>query len=577
MSPESAPPSATVEPTPTPPLFAPTVVGWPSQAPIQHGSSGSTQGYGVLPHTYAANPSVYEQIYHSDVIIRANLTSATNDELHFRVLEYLKGSGSMEIMISVPTANRDTQYDSRDAILFLSRLEGAARRTSGTSRAAATVFEFTESIYDEYLGGFPSGYAINQENRAWMPAFNPSGASGSSGSEGATQFDPGGPAPGRMHEEPLTVDQIKALVTWMSARSDETYQYCIVSAVIDEAYYRKYAAYHGSAYRPETEGSIASGQPAGTIIWASKQNHGPQYGRYSVEGEYAALFGYAYWDDDQNPQDDYEGRFTIARPLPEGTYSVTTRAIWGEFAACEYTPVSGRLYWTITVSAPKGILHEALFDPVTIGTGVGADTFNGVLNPSPFRVGATSTSITSLKWESNSVVLTLSTHVSLAGQSLDFIELNGTVGLSLFASSATVDSTAGTLTWSVTQQPWEDGDQLMLRIGVPNTAITLEGLAGSLTEGGSDAFTVSASDLIPTNSYSISGTTDNSNTGFNSTCTDTQEDVTITQGDTSHTASLTLHGCTAPGGTVTATLLQGSTTVATDTADVTVTEANAGS
>ena len=460
--PTAASPEPTVippQPTATPPLFAPAVPGWPSDAPAD-----SSSGFPAPPHTYAANPSVYEQIYHSDAIVRASLTSATNDVLRFRVLEYLKGIGSSEIMISAPTANRDTQYDFRDAIMFLSRPEGAAEGASGTSGTTATVFEFTGSIYDEYRGGFPSGYAINQENRAWMPAINTGGASGSVGSGGTTQFDPGAPAPGRMHEEPLTVERIKTLVTWMSARIDETYQYCIVSAVIDEAYYRKYAAYYGTAYRPETGGTIASGQPAGTIIWASTQNHGPQYGQYSVEGEDAALFGYASWDDNENPRDDYEGRFTIARPLPGGTYSVTSRAIWGDFAACNYTPESGRLYWTITVSAPEGILYEALFDPVTIGPAVGADASYGVLKSSAFTVGATSTSITGLKWENNSVVLTLSPHVSLSGQRLDFIALDGSVALSLPVSSAMEDSAVGTLTWSMAKQPWVAGDLVMLRI-----------------------------------------------------------------------------------------------------------------
>ena len=243
VSVKPTPTPAPAIPTPTPPLYAPTVAGWPSDAPAD-----SSSGFPAPPHTYAANPSVYEQIYHSDAIVRASLTSATNDVLRFRVLEYLKGIGSSEIMISAPTANRDTRYDFRDAILFLSRPEGAAEGASGTSGATATVFEFTGSIYDEYRGGFPSGYAINQENRAWMPAINTGGASGSVGSGGTTQFDPGAPAPGRMHEEPLTVERIKTLVTWMSARIDETYQYCIVSAVIDEAYYRKYAAYYGTDY-----------------------------------------------------------------------------------------------------------------------------------------------------------------------------------------------------------------------------------------------------------------------------------------------------------------------------------------
>ena len=76
---------------------------------------------------------------------------------------------------------------------------------------------------------------------------------------------------------------------------------------------------------------------------------------------------------------------------------------------------------------------------------------------------------------------------------------------------------------------------------------------------------------MSTNSYSLRVTTDNSNTGFDSGCTDRQDDVNIPSDSTSYTATFTLHGCTAPGGAVTATLLQGSTTaVAVATTDVTV-------
>ena len=50
-------------------------------------------------------------------------------------------------------------------------------------------------------------------------------------------------------------------------------------------------------------------------------------------------------------------------------------------------------------------------------------------------------------WSNNEVVLTLDTHVSLSGYVLEFIELDGSVALSLFTDSATVDSTAGTYSW----------------------------------------------------------------------------------------------------------------------------------
>ena len=53
---------------------------------------------------------------------------------------------------------------------------------------------------------------------------------------------------------------------------------------------------------------------------------------------------------------------------------------------------------------------------------------------------------------------------ALADHMLDFIELDGTVSLSLDVVDATVDSANDTLSWSVASQPWEDGDKLMVRI-----------------------------------------------------------------------------------------------------------------
>ena len=72
----------------------------------------------------------------------------------------------------------------------------------------------------------------------------------------------------------------------------------------------------------------------------------------------------------------------------------------------------------------------------------------------------------SLEWRSGSVVLELDDYVSLSGQTLDFIELDGSIDTSLDFAGALVNQTvAATWTWSVTDsQPWEDGDLLMVRI-----------------------------------------------------------------------------------------------------------------
>ena len=65
---------------------------------------------------------------------------------------------------------------------------------------------------------------------------------------------------------------------------------------------------------------------------------------------------------------------------------------------------------------------------------------------------------------SGTVKLKLNPHDGLTGHALDFIEMDGTVSLSLDVNDAAVDSVSRTLSWSVVSQPWEDGDKLMLRI-----------------------------------------------------------------------------------------------------------------
>ena len=57
--------------------------------------------------------------------------------------------------------------------------------------------------------------------------------------------------------------------------------------------------------------------------------------------------------------------------------------------------------------------------------------------------------------------MTLEPPASLAGHSLDFIALDGTVSTTLRAADAT--SNGGTLAWDVASKPWNDGDLLMLR------------------------------------------------------------------------------------------------------------------
>ena len=62
----------------------------------------------------------------------------------------------------------------------------------------------------------------------------------------------------------------------------------------------------------------------------------------------------------------------------------------------------------------------------------------------------------------------------------------------------------------------------------PDPTIDLYGLVTSMTEGDNDSFTVSASNLVSTHTYTIRVETNNSDVGFNSSCSDRQEEVTVT-------------------------------------------------
>ena len=100
--------------------------------------------------------------------------------------------------------------------------------------------------------------------------------------------------------------------------------------------------------------------------------------------------------------------------------------------------------------------------------------------------------------------------------------------------------------------------------------IDISGLGTTLEEGDQDTFTVTASDLDSSRSYAVEVTTSDSDIGFNSTCSDRQENFTVS-GRTSQNERITLYACDTSGGTVTATLFRGSTTLATDSQYVRVT------
>ena len=573
-----------------------------------------------------------ELILRTDAIIRGRLVSTSTAvtqnvdgyrqdaywsallEFTFSVTEYLKGSGSTSTQIVVilddsphdsaglaqqraswMASQHDTRWDDREAILFLYSTAAADRYILGY-------------MFKHGVDGMDNYSLASDWQKVWLPAALPSEASGngartlSGGAARSTNADPlflldvpsatgrrtarsaagatsAGTAP------TISLSAFKQLISSVQAEipadASQDYKDCVKLSYEEQRRLRHKIATEGTAVDRYDLGPVESGQPAGIMLWGiftgarTQDNHG----RHWFEGPDKDVVRFRAVNFRPSPDSpgyvNFERTIETARPLPAGDYQfffnsrLWIQTICDKFSEIERNLFDGRLTVTRSKDIP-GIQHEAFFDPVAIGAAVGADGTNGVLKPAAFTVGGTNTTITSLKWESGTATMVLNPSASLAGHAVDFIALDGSVTSTLAFDDAT--QSGGTLTWSAATQPWNAGDKLMLRIAV-KPSIAISGLDASMEEGDSDAFTVSASNLASSNSYSIRVTTGGANVGFDAGCASRQQDAAVSSGSTSHDASFTLHGCSAPGGTITATLMQRAASVATATQQVTVTEA----
>ena len=450
---------------------------------------------------YEAPPSLDMQIFAADIIVVATLVSVTAEvkaegdlflpvqSLRFRSSQYLKGTGPTEFAVEVRIAEfgatsraealelaqfsidlRNTEYDSRTGILFLEGpLASAGASTSGstTSRSPANSpsSSTTYSFVPRILRTASWEYSIDTIDKVWAPAKNTasSPSDSSSGARSGSNTNPEYIIDGKT-DPPATIT-LSALESRISEITAEISQGADIAGYEDciGGKYRRENVYqdHVPSDRPFTVSSGAD--PATQVLDGWEVKYGDSVYRIFFEvGRDAAYFGTTIIDDDDDPGE-YSFTYGPNRPLPEGLYEVEFSYQLPYQIPCDYQKEA--IYKDkVTVTAPSGTLHEAFFDPVTVGAAVKADATNGVLKPTSFTVGGTSTEFTSLEWSSNQVVLTLGTHVSLSGQVLDFIDLNGSVSLSLNVADATVDGGAGTYSWPMTSQPWEDGDKLMVRI-----------------------------------------------------------------------------------------------------------------
>ena len=394
----------------------------------------------------------------------------------FRVTEYLKGSGASEITVTARTfsthgteaqalqvatdwlGERDTSRDDHEAILFLWE--------PGSGGASTDAFHFLRS------GPYHSlHYTIDTMNRVWLPAKDPPPAEGESSSydDSSLLFLVGEPVvrgsptpePGSttmsLAELRTEIEGVDALIE--AGDGTEEYRECVGEVWRYEHFWQ------GEPRVPvEFVRQLTSGVSEGAEVQLFS-GHEPRYSRILIEGVDKDLFKAVRIDDDDLPDNGYQFGVATARPLPAGIYQYkgyTQRYI---YVPCNFFPYNSYIVKNVVVTAPVGTLHEMFFDPVTVGSTVASDGTNGVLKPPSFTdANGAAATINSISYESSTVKIGVSPDDALADQIVDIIELDGTVSLSLDVADATVDSANDTLSWTVESQPWDDGDQLMVRI-----------------------------------------------------------------------------------------------------------------
>ena len=464
----------------------------------------------ILSHsfnpTWFVSPSLEEQIFFSDVIARASLLSAISStetvpsdpgvsptyrpvqELRFTTHEYLKGTGPTQLVVVVRgehtyltkaeaqqisdqvVSGRNTTWDGRQGVIFLGTLN-PQYQAGGASGSATTTpaFAFTLSNYGPDTTEWD--YSIDTLSRAWLPSRDEgSGATGASDSDSAVFITDGSESPPPVISLIDLRSKITEFEAMMAAGAGiEGFRDCIDNKIGRERHRR------AEPWTPLYEKvMLTSGSASGTEIHRFRMDYRePEYSRWRILGTDMALLQVLIDDDDTDPSNGYDPIITTARPLPEGIYRFQDHMQHYRQVPCNFVPDDAYIEWTVTVTAPDGVLHEAFFDPASLGASIGGSSGmvgfsadGGVLKPAAFSVNNSTTTISELRWQNGSVVMTLKPYVSLSGHALKIIELDGTVSLTLKTNDATTTASSGRLTWSVPKQPWHADDKLMLRIEV---------------------------------------------------------------------------------------------------------------
>ncbi len=429
-------------------------------------------------------PSLEAKILSSDIVAIVTLSSvdrglttkkaydglryAKTLEFTFEVEEYLKGEGPGKLIGLVfefddgetqkeeakqakdllPT--RKTRWDDRKAVVFL------------RDEAKDPLVNWDANRY--WLGVAREDYASYSIEGLgfWMPAASNRADEQSFLLE--SDLIDASPRTATFDELRLMV---KSLEEALEGQSD-VYAKCVLDNYRWRDRLQHEKATQGEGFYIKQDASIASGAPMGTYV-ISSWSYGIRDPNPPEGTDLIALGG-------QDPEYFYgvaPGHLFTERPLPAGQYRFNYAHYIEPLFLCGWGVNEDDLARSeviLEVAAPDGILHEAFFDPVTVDKAIVADKTSGRIEPTKFSdAQEVSVSIRSIAWEgeaggAGTVSLTLWPQNDLADASLDFISLDGNVVLSLAANDAKADEDTGTLLWKVAEQPWVEGDRLMLRI-----------------------------------------------------------------------------------------------------------------
>ncbi len=420
--------------------------------------AGHILAHGAPLEPGAASPSIEARIYESDVVVRATLSSVNSGEFTFKAIEYLKGNGPAEFSVAADTLGWDEPWDDREAVLFLSLLEGQEAARASRDSAATTTRKFAFTVARDYYLASPSEYTIDGKSPAWLPIEE---SSNSASATLATSTNPvfitdSGKAihfpwgasytefrkamerarTASSTQETISLADLRAKIAWIEAEDSEEYDFCVAKALNHIMNNRNWEAYYGVPRpRPQKESQLASGTSEGTLV----EDFGPYLGeqgyhKFWLAGKDSGLFHRPIIDDDKDASNGYYSNIITARPLPAGKYRFSSHGQHFGLLPCKFVPnpETTGLDWAVTVTAPSGTVHEAFFDPASTFLGVGASGGAGVISPASFNVGGATTTITRIVVSFGSMVtMQVSPSVSLSGKHVEFIKVDGTVAARL--------------------------------------------------------------------------------------------------------------------------------------------------